>query len=658
MEMMERKRVTIMDSIKGIAMIGIFMVHIGTWSSVVSQDSSLMRLILRGALGVELTYFVNAFFFTKGFVEQVNSQKTDLCEFIKRKLVSLIPIYWLTLILYAVVTYVTKGNVGGDLKSVVSCFLFLNALNPYCWNSFFPGSGYIGVLALMWLIYPLYLRKIKNIKNAILGAVTIIGVTYTLYILGLFLVEAYMLQDFSVWASWLGYIYRGVYSFALGTVLYYVNEEGVLNRVGNIQKWGLTVSEILMVFFGTLHNNAFDGLLFTILLLFVVAINMEKSIFLIDNAVFQVIGKHSMEVFVCHILLYYSLVHYFMVLPAGRKTFVIVLLLTIISAPCLKICTNKLVQLIRDKKNHRFAGIKCKEKSIYIIGIIFIAMIIITPIAYSVKASGEKEDIQTSVTVAQSGEGDFTTIADAINYFAGEEGTIVIYPGTYEEVINICNKKIALRGTDRDKCIIVNSTGQYGNAPITACGNFTLENLTIKMTLENVGDWEPTYDSSNVPTTYPGYALHIDAPNIDEGDEIQEARIINCICYSEAFPAVGLGINENQRIIFEDCEFIRNTIYENYRIDNCRGAFVGHASNRAVDNQYLVIEDCTFRSNYGYAAKFWMTLEGEKGAECLFVNNTFISDEMQTSECVEYIKGESKLDPLSRGNSAEILNAQ
>lgn len=269
----------------------------------------------------------------------------------------------------------------------------------------------------------------------------------------------------------------------------------------------------------------------------------------------------------------------------------------------------------------------------------------------------EMSDEKNIVVVSQTGGGDYTTINAALEKVGKGGVTIIIEPGVYDEVIDIRNKDVVLIGTDRDKCIIQNGTGQYKNAPIYACGHFSLENLTIKMTLDDVGDWLPTYDSNNLGTTWPGYAIHIDSNNNPETNEIQVSRITNCVCYSEAFPAVGLGINENQRIIFDNCEFIRNAPDENYHRPNWQGAFVGHASNYDVENQYLEIKNCIFKSNYGNAANFLMTLSGERAANLTVINNTFWSDELKTTDCVEYTKGNSILNPISHGNTASVLNA-
>lgn len=259
--------------------------------------------------------------------------------------------------------------------------------------------------------------------------------------------------------------------------------------------------------------------------------------------------------------------------------------------------------------------------------------------------------------VSQNGDADYITISEAVAN-AKRGTTIIINPGVYDETVNIINKEITLLGTDRETCIILNTTGRYCNSPVVAGGDFTIENLTLKMTVENVGDWEPTYIGSKMKETFLGYALHVDYINTSEANTIQEGKVINCVCYSEAFPAVGCGINKNQRIVFEDCEFIRNTSEKKYQRDKWQGAFIAHASNYDVENQYLELINCKFTSNYGNAANFRMNLAGEKHANLLAINNAFWSDELKSADCVDYEKGNSILNELSYGNSAQCLNAK
>ena len=214
-----------------------------------------------------------------------------------------------------------------------------------------------------------------------------------------------------------------------------------------------------------------------------------------------------------------------------------------------------------------------------------------------------------------------------------------------------------LIGINKGGCVIQNDTALYKNAPIYAYGNFYMLNFTVKMTVKEMGDWHPSFEGRNSGETYPGYAIHIDHVNMDG----KQTRCIirNCIFYSEAFPAAGVGMNENQEIVFDSCTFVRNVQEGNeyFFAPNFTGAFVAHSSNYNVNNQYLKLKDNSFISNGDYAASFLMRLEGERGAE-IYAFHNFFSSKINETECVEYDRGNSILNENSRLNTAECLNAK
>ena len=243
----------------------------------------------------------------------------------------------------------------------------------------------------------------------------------------------------------------------------------------------------------------------------------------------------------------------------------------------------------------------------------------------------------------------------------GENVNILLKAGEYEEV-NSFNAKcpsVRIVGEDRDRCIIIDKTGVYKNSPLVINGNFLLENITFKMTLDNVGSWTPTYtdDTSN---TSPGYALHIDSASYDESKQ-NYGLIKNCRMYSEAFPAVGMGTNKNQTIEFVDCIMERKCTNPNFIRDNWRGAFLCHNSNyENAYNQKLILRNNIFRSNYGYACH----IRGDVGASIEYggnmtieaIGNSFYSDDTEYSLC-KWDRGATTLSGNSHSNSDDNLNA-
>jgi hypothetical protein len=55
----------------------------------------------------------------------------------------------------------------------------------------------------------------------------------------------------------------------------------------------------------------------------------------------------------------------------------------------------------------------------------------------------------TQYIVAKNGTGNFTTISEAVNA-ASSGDTILIYPGTYEEIVDAGEKELNIVGTSRD----------------------------------------------------------------------------------------------------------------------------------------------------------------------------------------------------------------
>lgn len=261
------------------------------------------------------------------------------------------------------------------------------------------------------------------------------------------------------------------------------------------------------------------------------------------------------------------------------------------------------------------------------------------------------------IVVAKDGTGDYSTIQEAVDN-AGDTPnspvTIYLKPGIYDEVIWLREKRnLSFIGTNKEKCIWINKTGVYANCPLYINGDFVLENITFKMTLENKGDWTPTYDTNNHDTTYPGYALHIDW--YSKNPEIEQTgRITNCVFYSEAYQAVGIGLHKNQTLIFDNCEFVRNVTDDAFK-DDFVGAFLCHCSQEAYEtNQNLIMKNCVCKSNYGESAYFMFNLTAGNYLTFTAINNTFYSDTL--GKVVKYQKGSSILSPLSHGNNIDELN--
>ena len=200
-----------------------------------------------------------------------------------------------------------------------------------------------------------------------------------------------------------------------------------------------------------------------------------------------------------------------------------------------------------------------------------------------IRLDGHDSDIEEinylldiDIIVDKSGNGDYTTITDAVsNATSGQK--IFIKNGNYtDEVIDCVGKKLFLIGESREGVIISNSRANYYEPPLNI-GKGYVENVTIKA-------------ESNTQTNVQCYGVHI-----DNNDEINEQLIFkNCFIVSRCNSAVGIGLKPNCYIKFHNCQISSTAIYDNSTNPKCSGLFV-HTSQHADQKslvQQLVLDNC------------------------------------------------------------------
>ena len=206
-----------------------------------------------------------------------------------KNLLRIAPVYYIGLTI-SIVT----GTEAFDLRTV-SNILFINAVHPIWFNAY--GYGYVGVLVLMWLLYPLYLHRIKDTAGSLTMAFTTICLASAVY---LFIYTYSPVEDISAWGNWLYYILRAIISYCMGNLAVYI--EGVRN-IGKKYANCITIVWFLYCFahfciapFGTFE--------LTLSILGIFILNKEDSSNLIANPVFAFFGKRSFEFFVTHLSLF------------------------------------------------------------------------------------------------------------------------------------------------------------------------------------------------------------------------------------------------------------------------------------------------------------------------------------------------------------------
>ena len=147
------------------------------------------------------------------------------------------------------------------------------------------------------------------------------------------------------------------------------------------------------------------------------------------------------------------------------------------------------------------------------------------------------------IIVDKNGNGDFTTLTDAMNSVPIHNDipvNIIVMPGIYDnEIVDGTLRYANIIGLDRQNCIIKNSYGLWTKCPINAPKG-SIQNLTII-----------AEEPSTPQTETHGYAIHV------ENNELYNSNLTIKNCYLENYTnhAFGMGMRGGCTVLIENCYF-------------------------------------------------------------------------------------------------------
>lgn len=259
-------------------------------------------------------------------------------------------------------------------------------------------------------------------------------------------------------------------------------------------------------------------------------------------------------------------------------------------------------------------------------------------------------------TVAQDGSGDYTSIQAAVD--DSRSGfTIRIQPGTYREQISTWEvPDLHLIGTDRDQCILIDSSGAY-STPTLEMGSGVVRNLTIIEDHEDAGTDADEFEDQR------SYSLHADHWESMIGRTL---LIENCTLRNTRRAAIGAGLYQGTTITVRGCDIWSGA--PKLAGDRNRGAIYFHNKQthphytEDVTDQHLILERNTVRCDDDIV--FTLTDAGEgtvrSTMDVLCVDNTFDAGSKRQGRALIGGTGftaDVTLHPDSRGNNLAALNA-
>lgn len=181
----------------------------------------------------------------------------------------------------------------------------------------------------------------------------------------------------------------------------------------------------------------------------------------------------------------------------------------------------------------------------------------------------------TTVHVGKNRE--FTTIQDALDNVPDSENnpiTIYIDPGVYEPFSSTALRYISLIGSGKETTIVKSTSGHY---------DYPAANFRTNGLIFGIGFEMRATEPNQKPGTPYAYAFHSDWGTC-------KMEIVDCSFYSNAGPAIGLGLHDHERLMFKNCDFVTEV---DGTYGSNLGAFYCHSSftPNSVE-QYLEVRNC------------------------------------------------------------------
>ena len=228
--------------------------------------------------------------------------------------------------------------------------------------------------------------------------------------------------------------------------------------------------------------------------------------------------------------------------------------------------------------------------------------------------------VPCNIIVSKSGQGDYTTLTEAVAN-AKNGDVIFVRKGVYDnEEVEAYGKDITIIGEDVNSTIIKNGLDLYARPPIEmSIGK--LANLTFHSYGVNGGD------------NRHAYALHNDDNSLQDKTFIAE----NCIFHTQSgYGAVGRGLRKGCGMTFKDCVFLNESPSGVPFFGNESALSQGPAGE-----QRLNFYDCQFITTQAQRAAIFRGMKTLGNyVICTFIGNTFVSADTSLTIRLDYTSQE------------------
>ncbi|NDV95233.1 acyltransferase [Dysgonomonas sp. 521] len=296
---MEPKKYQYIDSLRGIAILLVVLVHIGVvldnTLDYFAIGSFLVSVIFNGAFGVQLFLIASAYTLTMSYYNRLDEPHKNRNFFIRR-FFRIAPMYYIAIIYFTLDKYLQFDFVNPDfsaipLRSMLSDVLFINALIPEYTNNYVPGGWSVSVEFLFYFMLPFICSKVKTMNSALIFFLS----TLTLAII----VDPFIRENtiYPYFHEYNFFVQLSV--FPLGIIAYFY-----LNRQEHNIKpvtWVYTAIMMLVFCYIAVPKHIMFSLVFMLLLI----IQAKYDFRLFSNRLLAAVGKVSFSMYLIHFAVIY-----------------------------------------------------------------------------------------------------------------------------------------------------------------------------------------------------------------------------------------------------------------------------------------------------------------------------------------------------------------
>lgn len=296
---MKESRLEDIDALRGVAILMVVVNH----AAILSQaDGLALRLGAAGAYGVQLFFVISActIFLT---LERAADSPHRMREFFIRRLMRIVPVYWLAIALYAAVYGSSSRGwtPAPEAWHYAMHALLLNVLHPLTQSSAVPGGWSISDEVIFYLSVPLWFAWVTSLKRAALFAIA----SVVLGPLAVWLLATWSQPVFAdvpqkaMALYWYRHPLNQLGCFAIGILLFHLRREGWQHRLARHRAaWSIGAAMLFAAAFRLPNTQHLVAAAFALAALLIAA---DPPRWLVNRAM-AFAGRVSYSAYVLHFL--------------------------------------------------------------------------------------------------------------------------------------------------------------------------------------------------------------------------------------------------------------------------------------------------------------------------------------------------------------------